>query len=317
MTIVVNAFASAGLPDCPWVMVHATDRLVSLRYPTRLEPKYPAFNKSIIYRASDAIVTIGFTGIAFLEGMPTEEWIASILAGVEFDPFMGVALGQNYAALNLGQAVHRLETELNAMYAREKLGENLSVFVAGARWKRSRWRRVVVSLERTGEGRVFQAHQCRWETRQQWRNRLFIGPAGNVPSDDAQQYAERLSRSRSITDIERVVDQVVTKAAERHPTIVGRDVTAVRLWPSTWPRIEIMYLHRSSTDTFEGFTPWMLGPRSVMAPAAVSAPIGMMLDGVAIQWRPVGLCDAPTGREPPVTPGWVFSFRGHPDREHF
>lgn len=298
-------------------MVHATDRLVSLRHRTRFEPKYPVFNKSVIYRATDAIVTIGFTGMAFLEGKPTDEWIASTLAGVEFDPVMGVSFGQRFDALNLGQAVRRLETELNAAYSRGNLGEGLSVFIAGARSKRSRWRRVAVSIERAGQDHAFCAHQYSWDTRQQWHNRLFVGPAGNVPGDESQRYAERLSESKSIADIERVVDEIVTTAAECHPTMVGKDVTAVRLWPRPSPTLEILYLHRSATASFEGFTPWMLGSRSVMAPAAVSSPIGMMLDGVAIEWRPVGLSDTPTGREPAVTPGWTFSFRSHPDRENY
>jgi hypothetical protein len=82
-------------------MVHATDRLVSLRHRTRFEPKYPVFNKSVIYRATDAIVTIGFTGLAILERKPTDEWIASTLAGVEFDPIMGVSFGQRFDALIL------------------------------------------------------------------------------------------------------------------------------------------------------------------------------------------------------------------------
>ena len=199
-------------------MVHATDRLVSLRRRMRFEPKYPVFNKSVIYRATDAIVTIGFTGVAFLEGKPTDEWIASTLAGVEFDPVMGVSFGQRFDALNLGQAVRRLETELNAAYSRGNPGEDLSVFVAGARSKRSRWRRVAVSIERAGRDHEFCAHQYSWDTRQQWHNRLFVGPSGNVPGDDSRLYAERLSESKSIADIERVVDEIVTTAAERHPT---------------------------------------------------------------------------------------------------
>ena len=35
-----------------------------------------ASNKIVIFRARDAIVSIGFTGVAYLDGIPTDEWVA-------------------------------------------------------------------------------------------------------------------------------------------------------------------------------------------------------------------------------------------------
>jgi hypothetical protein len=296
-------------------MVHATDRLVSLRHADRFEPKYPVYNKTVVYRASDAIVTMAFTGIAFIDGIPTDEWIASTLAGCRFEHAIGMSFGQEFDLLNLGQAVSRLAHSLNRVLRRRADEEPLALIIAGARRKKGRWRRVAVSIERSAAGR-FEARHFRWETRRQWQSRLLVGPRGWLSPAAAQARANELSASRSVADVERVVDAIVTEAARANPTAVGKDITGITLLPLVSPTLRVVYLHRSDESTFEGFTPLMLGRRTVHLPAAVTGPVATSLDGVQIQWRPVGLCDAPAGREAPVTNGLVFSFRAHPDREH-
>lgn len=46
-------------------------------------PFDPEANKTIVYVARDAIVSIGYTGRAYLEGRPTDQWIAEQLIGEE------------------------------------------------------------------------------------------------------------------------------------------------------------------------------------------------------------------------------------------
>ena len=315
MTIVVNAFFGTGDVECPWVMVHATDRLVSLQHPNRLEPKYPVFNKTVVYRASDAIVTIGFTGLAFLDGQPTDELLASTLAGTQFEPFMGLSCGEHFDVLNLGQATSRLEQQLNVLASRHVRVEPLSLMITGARRKRHRWQRTAISVERGVDG-LFRRRHHDWRTRDQWHSRLFVGPRGWLTNEYLRARADELAACQSVAAIERVVDSVVTDVGTAHPTAIGRDIAGATLLATSSPTLDIVYLHRSAEPMFEGFTPWILGSRTVLAPVAVSAPMGIGLNGVRVRWRPVGLSPAPTGREAAVTDGLVFSFRPHPDREN-
>jgi len=315
VTIVVNAFFGTGDVRCPWVMVHATDRLVSLQHPDRFEPKYPVFNKTVVYRASDAIVTIGFTGLAFLDGQPTDEWLASTLAGTKFDPFAGLHCGQHFDVLNLGQATSRLEQGLNELASRHVQVGPLSLMITGARRKRHRWQRTAISIERDADG-LFRRRHHAWETRDQWHSRLFVGPRGWLGDEYLQARTGELALCQSVADIERVADRIVTDAGIAAPTAIGRDITGATLLATPSPTLDVVYLHRSAEPMFEGFTPWIIGSRTALAPVAVSAPMGIGLNGVRVRWRPVGLSSVPTGREAAVTDGLAFSFRPHPDREN-
>jgi len=58
------------------------DRLVSERRPRQpISPRDPLFNKHVLFLAKDAIVSIGFAGLAYVTGVPTDQWIASVLYG--------------------------------------------------------------------------------------------------------------------------------------------------------------------------------------------------------------------------------------------
>jgi hypothetical protein len=75
---------------CPIFTVQVSDRLISTEArrpgPATNEPvtrrPYDALsNKSIVYRASNAMVSMGYVGSAYLEGKPTDEWLAERLWG--------------------------------------------------------------------------------------------------------------------------------------------------------------------------------------------------------------------------------------------
>jgi hypothetical protein len=44
-----------------------------------------AANKNVIFIAKDAVVAFGYTGRAYSEGVPTDQWIAEVLIGVRFE----------------------------------------------------------------------------------------------------------------------------------------------------------------------------------------------------------------------------------------
>jgi len=58
-------------------VLQVTDRLVTKGN----RPFDPLANKNIVYCARNALVAIGFTGIAFLGDIPTDQWIVEQLTG--------------------------------------------------------------------------------------------------------------------------------------------------------------------------------------------------------------------------------------------
>ncbi len=61
-------------------ILQASDRLVS----RGICPYDQASNKALLYRARDAFVTMAYTGIAYLDGAPTDQWIAEKIWGKPF-----------------------------------------------------------------------------------------------------------------------------------------------------------------------------------------------------------------------------------------
>jgi hypothetical protein len=69
----------------------ATDRLVS-----RSRVAFDrAANKNLLYSAPDATVLLAYTGSAYIENLPTDEWIARSITGVQepSPPLPGTPLG--------------------------------------------------------------------------------------------------------------------------------------------------------------------------------------------------------------------------------
>jgi hypothetical protein len=100
-------------------VLQASDRLVSKRRSGHtLKPHDPMFNKHILYVAKDAIVSIGFTGLAYISGVPTDQWLASVLTGeAPQAPQGGEGVGARLSWVSrpypsgwpdIGQAINRL-----------------------------------------------------------------------------------------------------------------------------------------------------------------------------------------------------------------
>lgn len=70
MTLVL-AVATPAYP------LHVSDRLVSKGG----MPHDPVANKSVVFRATDGLLAFGYTGPAFLEGVPMDTWVADALSG--------------------------------------------------------------------------------------------------------------------------------------------------------------------------------------------------------------------------------------------
>lgn len=55
------------------VVIHGSDRLLTL-HPSR-EQHDTISNKAVVYEASDGVFCMGYSGIAYLQNMPTDEWL--------------------------------------------------------------------------------------------------------------------------------------------------------------------------------------------------------------------------------------------------
>lgn len=112
-------------------------------------PTYPRFNKHILFLAKDAVVSIGFTGLAHIRGVPTDAWIAEVLSGqpgtarASYLELRGHG-GRFYPPgwPDLGRALVRLRdacsvvfSELRRQRRNDELAAGLAISIAGWQWK--------------------------------------------------------------------------------------------------------------------------------------------------------------------------------------
>jgi hypothetical protein len=57
---------------CPLSIVQVSDRLLTALQQGKSREFDPIANKTLVYRANDALVSIGYSGIAYIDNMPTE-----------------------------------------------------------------------------------------------------------------------------------------------------------------------------------------------------------------------------------------------------
>ncbi len=99
---------------------HASDRFVSVK-PTPANPtgEYdPHSNKTVVVVGTDSWVVLGYTGLAFLDGKPTDRLLAEAISGYdELAPAM-MTFWQRPPDLHYREIRRRVEEKLKAAYSR-------------------------------------------------------------------------------------------------------------------------------------------------------------------------------------------------------
>lgn len=91
-----------------------SDRLVTLQRAGKYDGDHNAYaNKNIILRTADAILLLGFSGPAYIEDVPTDDWIASVLLLEKIDPNIVMTLTRKRWK-RVSSAIHALVVRLKA-----------------------------------------------------------------------------------------------------------------------------------------------------------------------------------------------------------
>ena len=113
MTLIV------GLVAGNWAF-HASDRFISVE-PTKTNPtgEYdPHSNKTVVVVGTDCWVVLGYTGLAFLDGRPTDQLIAEAVSGYDELPPAMMTWWQRPPDLHYREIRRRMEEKLKGAYSR-------------------------------------------------------------------------------------------------------------------------------------------------------------------------------------------------------
>lgn len=291
MTLVLTAAT-------PGFVVQAADRLLTKSVAGRTRIFDAIANKTVIYRARDAIAAVSYSGVAYLGAKPMDEWIAEMLWGAPFHrgpdgkrPTM-CSMGLRPNDWTIDIAITSLKQAVDSMP--QGLIDKGGLFIVLAGWRQDRGppRPFVVEIERPPRARTtaISGAPRRWPKRDFLLGRIGAG----IPMDMIGAAFDRFrsSRALSILDTEQTFLELIRSAAEQQPSVGPNVLTVMLPQPGTGPvhcRFHGAAAHRaqllSATGTWEldvAHGPSMMGANQVHAPHVIVGSSVIELDGVSV-----------------------------------
>jgi len=281
---VTLSLASAGWP---WA-IQVTDRLVSL------SPTGEAFdrdaNKNIIYHGRDGIAAIAYSGVAQIEGLPTDQWIVETITLEQWGRGEGrgsISGGRPRRWPKLGHAIRLIGVAFDEQcrrFPRTVGADPFEVLAVGyqATHSRTTWfRPITLSYQKEAGAApgVFTASP-RWFRHP--AGVIGICPAANIALLDVAGLPAQTRVCESPEETANVYVRAVQQAAAKSATI-GADCISIEIDSPTKrkPEVRVRFTPRADRpdpdthhtpvkSTALSFSPWIVGPEQSSAPKIFS-----------------------------------------------
>ncbi len=266
--------------------------MVSQQRGRAISPLDQIANKLLIYRARDAIVSIGYAGQAFIGDIPTDEWIAQLISGEPNvrgpDDRGGVRLGRTPNNWDVGKAVRTISTELPQHIT---AGQIIYVCVVGHQFDRRGLVRPFLcemALQRNGVYSFYQSSR-------HWRK--GAGCISSIGLEIGNQERERILTHLRDAEPPLTHDEIaefLTATIRKHEQPgVGPHTSAViiplpgsapvrsRFFAST-PHHILLRSSKADLRLETGYSPWVIGPGLIKPPTADVGGMNFNAGGIEI-----------------------------------
>ncbi|MCK4782325.1 MAG: hypothetical protein KAV87_01140 [Desulfobacteraceae bacterium] len=261
-----------------YYILQVADRLVST-----LSKEHDRFaNKTVLYSGTNGLVAIGYTGLAYVGGKPTDHWIVEQLTGVAYSRQMAMRSGP-FDHVDIGRALNRIRDAFDYVPAQipralRKYWDETTVFIAGWQWN-SQWhyRPILASVakERADSGFDLEYAERHWYVGTREQVRLWGGPVANVSDQHRVRLRQRMAQVRSRDEAERVLVELIRDIAKKNKS-VGQDCMSLLLSPPPLGIVRVRYIPSSRPkaanlkhETSIAFTPWIIGKNLIIAPSLI------------------------------------------------
>jgi len=289
MTLVLSAAT-------PGFVVQAADRLLTKAINNKPRPFDPVANKTIVYRATDALVSLSYSGVAYVKSQPTDEWLAELLWGAPIargpdgngSVAFGVAARPN--AWTIDTAIRALRRAIDGLPQSWINKGGLLITVAG--WRQDRpVRPFLVDIKRAA-----QAPRCviRGTSRRSTRQRNFpltqIG--AGIPWATVKGAFDRFRPSNTLLmeDAEATFVELIRGASRKHLTVGPHVLTIAipapgfgpavgRFHPAKPHRVRVVSARKALTVAV-AHTPWILASGQYHSPQVAVGNTELNLDGM-------------------------------------
>jgi hypothetical protein len=292
----------------PAFMVQVSDRLVVQPQAGSIKEFDTLANKTILYRATDAIVAISYSGIAYLDSKPTDEWLVEHLWGGPLprsrDGFRPATYTRERRpnVWNIDTAIKALMRAVDAISQRDVDQGGLIILTAGWQQNRSGYQPFLVEIKRSIR---MKCSIITGKARRRIRGRNFLLCRHIGAAISWSHIATAFDRfcvngCLTVNDVETVLVEQVRQAAG---CTVGPNVASVLLnrpdlgpmlcrFHPVAPHYVRIFDGSSVVDTAVAHLPWVCGGSFLSAPRAAIGDSFVDLDEILV--RSEGA--SPTGR---------------------
>lgn len=263
-------------------------------------------NKTILYVAPDAVISMAYTGLAYLDGIPTDQWLANIIHGRPLPPGphatipTALSLGRTAQWLHIGPTLELIRERLTIAFASSKLRRKASkpmfeILITGWQWgRRKRARPMIAGIVKE---RGLSVARIWRSPRHIGRRYSFAGtPETNLKSSDLESLETSLGKIRSADEAEDILVGTI-RTVSRRSRLVGADCMSVLIPSPRLCNVRVRYIPqkirsfvvvsgspRQSCGTFPStFSPWILGPGLMQAPCVFVNPMTLGVGSFKIE----------------------------------
>ncbi len=242
-----------------WHVVQVSDRRLTLNG----EPWDDHANKCIVLLCRDALLSLTYTGLAYIGDVPTDQWIADIL-----DRYNTPERDMGWSVGILRSAASRAFQE--GMVPPAEIENELTIMAAGWHWRAGRPQAYIWEVTKGSSTKVKPCFKSQY-----WRLRRFAKPgealviaaAGAVGALEGTTWNADVHRVKAERNPERIVEYLVNvvREASKHPVfgrLIGDNCMAVVLPKEKGGEIYSEYLAQNGSPL--GYTPRMVSPGSVI-----------------------------------------------------
>jgi hypothetical protein len=268
--------------------LQASDRLLTIGAGNRYQPWDRVSNKSVVVLTRDGLISMGYTGPAFVGRATMDGWIAQVLTGQDLGasrrhPDFGVRVGgagpDGFLAVHLNAIADRLNQVVNA----RQVTNELTIDYVGLRWqsrKKPAWPvagRITWDPSQGGYTMAMLKRRWGWES---GRNYLFRA------SGRSQDVARVLLRDRlsgvdlsskeyaaaALIEVLRAIPpQDETVSLDCLVTTIQRVSPHAHIKYERYGTAQMTVTSRAGTFTQPAaFSPWIVTPGLLAAPQAIS-----------------------------------------------
>lgn len=264
MTLILTAFFGTGV-------LQASDRLVSKRYGKATYLPHDTYsNKSMVYVGINCRFVIGFTGDAYVRGMPTDVWLVEKLYGVPVSADANFSYMAQPSALNAKEVLSLLE---------RKLPGNIRVSIGGYQETR---RGLEPRYWEVARGEV-QEFSIPHHGADIW---AAVMPHGWHQLADIEKLTSDMNAARSGFDYRIALASCIRRVSARNPNTIGSDVMVVAI-SKVRRHINSALLLRGSAAGKRAimFTPAAVFPSIAIPSAEINAARSIMVVGTgSVSW---------------------------------